>query len=132
MRQYRAACRTGCSSCEARTPRHTGPRSFSAVTFAVAASACCDLRLLVPARKCEGFGVFLLVEAMPQKAKAVIEVEPKAIAMDKTVADLNIEHFKKLSETETDPVKRQTLQYGRSICTALLQIGPITPTIRKW
>jgi hypothetical protein len=59
-------------------------------------------------------------------------VEPKAIAMDKTVADLNIEHFKKLSETETDPVKRQTLQYGRSICTALLQIGPITPTIRKW
>jgi len=27
--------------------------------------------------------------------------------MDKTVADLNIEHFKKLLETETDPVKRQ-------------------------
>ncbi|SIO44452.1 hypothetical protein SAMN05443247_05454 [Bradyrhizobium erythrophlei] len=30
--------------------------------------------------------------------------------MDKTVADLNIQHFKKLLETETDPVKRQTLQ----------------------
>ena len=30
--------------------------------------------------------------------------------MDKTVADLNIAHFKKLLETETDPVKRQTIQ----------------------
>jgi hypothetical protein len=30
--------------------------------------------------------------------------------MDKTVAELNIQHFKKLLETETDPVKRQTLQ----------------------
>ncbi len=30
--------------------------------------------------------------------------------MDKTVADLNIEHFKKLLETETDPVRRRTLQ----------------------
>jgi hypothetical protein len=30
--------------------------------------------------------------------------------MDKTVADLNIAHFKNLLETETDSVKRQTLQ----------------------
>lgn len=30
--------------------------------------------------------------------------------MDKTVADLNIEHFKKLLVAETDPVKRQTIQ----------------------
>jgi hypothetical protein len=31
-------------------------------------------------------------------------------AMDKTVADLNIEHFKKLLAAETDPVKRQTIE----------------------
>ena len=30
--------------------------------------------------------------------------------MDKTVADLNIEHYKKLLATETDPAKRQTIQ----------------------
>jgi hypothetical protein len=30
--------------------------------------------------------------------------------MDKTVADLNIEHFKKLLAAETDPVKRQTIE----------------------
>lgn len=30
--------------------------------------------------------------------------------MDKTVADLNISHFKRLLESETDPVKRQTLE----------------------
>ena len=30
--------------------------------------------------------------------------------MDKTVADLNIAHFKKLLETETDPAKRQTIE----------------------
>jgi hypothetical protein len=30
--------------------------------------------------------------------------------MDKTVADLNIEHFKKLLTAETDPVKRQTIE----------------------
>lgn len=30
--------------------------------------------------------------------------------MDKTVADLNIEHFKNLLVAETDPVKRQTIQ----------------------
>ena len=30
--------------------------------------------------------------------------------MDRTVADLNIAHFKKLLETETDPVKRETLK----------------------
>ena len=30
--------------------------------------------------------------------------------MDKTVADLNIAHFKRLLETETDPVKRQTVE----------------------
>ena len=30
--------------------------------------------------------------------------------MDKTVADLNIAHFKKLLETETDSVKRQTIE----------------------
>jgi hypothetical protein len=31
-------------------------------------------------------------------------------AMDKTVAQLNIEHFKKLLASETDPVKRQTIE----------------------
>jgi hypothetical protein len=30
--------------------------------------------------------------------------------MDKTVAELNIQHFKQLLETETDPVKKQTIQ----------------------
>jgi hypothetical protein len=30
--------------------------------------------------------------------------------LDKTVADLNIAHFKQLLETETDPVKRQTIE----------------------
>ena len=30
--------------------------------------------------------------------------------MDKTVADLNIAHFKRLLENETDPVKRQTIE----------------------
>jgi hypothetical protein len=30
--------------------------------------------------------------------------------MDKTVADLNIEHFKKLLVAETDPVKRQMIE----------------------
>ncbi|HVI68493.1 MAG TPA: hypothetical protein VM910_38855, partial [Bradyrhizobium sp.] len=35
--------------------------------------------------------------------------EPRR-AMDKTVADLNIKHFKKLLASETDPVKRQTIE----------------------
>ncbi len=30
--------------------------------------------------------------------------------MDRTAADLNIAHFKKLLETETDPAKRQTIE----------------------
>jgi hypothetical protein len=30
--------------------------------------------------------------------------------VDKTVADLNIAHFKQLLETETDPVKRQAIE----------------------
>jgi hypothetical protein len=30
--------------------------------------------------------------------------------VDKTVAVLNIAHFKRLLETETDPVKRQTIE----------------------
>jgi hypothetical protein len=30
--------------------------------------------------------------------------------MDRTVADLNIAHFRKLLATETDPVKRQTIE----------------------
>jgi hypothetical protein len=30
--------------------------------------------------------------------------------MDKTVADLNIERFKKLLAIETDPLKRQTIE----------------------
>jgi hypothetical protein len=30
--------------------------------------------------------------------------------MDRTVADLNIAHFKKLLEAETDAVKRETLK----------------------
>ena len=29
--------------------------------------------------------------------------------MDRSVADLNVQRFKKLLESETDPVKRQTL-----------------------
>jgi hypothetical protein len=31
-------------------------------------------------------------------------------AVDKTVADLNIAHFRKLLAAETDPVKRQTIE----------------------
>jgi hypothetical protein len=31
------------------------------------------------------------------------------MAMDRTVADLNIEHFKKMLASETDPERRQTL-----------------------
>ena len=31
-------------------------------------------------------------------------------AMDKTVADLNIEHFRKMLAVETDPAKRQTIE----------------------
>ena len=31
-------------------------------------------------------------------------------AMDRTVADLNIAHFKNLLATETDPAKRQTIE----------------------
>ena len=30
--------------------------------------------------------------------------------MDRTVADLNIAHFKKLLAAETDPAKRQTIE----------------------
>ena len=30
--------------------------------------------------------------------------------MDRTVADLNIAHFRKLLATETDPAKRQTIE----------------------
>jgi len=30
--------------------------------------------------------------------------------MDKTVADLNIEHYRRLLAVETDPVKRQTIE----------------------
>ena len=30
--------------------------------------------------------------------------------MDRTVAELNIQHFKQLLETEADPVKKQTIQ----------------------
>jgi len=30
--------------------------------------------------------------------------------MDRTVADLNIEHFKKLLAAETDPAKRETIR----------------------
>lgn len=30
--------------------------------------------------------------------------------MDRTVADLNIEHFKKLLAIETDPIKRHTIE----------------------
>lgn len=30
--------------------------------------------------------------------------------MDRTVADLNIAHFRKLLSTEADPIKRQTLE----------------------
>jgi len=35
---------------------------------------------------------------------------PKRQVVDKTVADLNIAHFKRLLETETDPAKRQTIE----------------------
>ena len=34
---------------------------------------------------------------------------PKQV-MDRTVADLNIEHFRKLLASETDPAKRQTIE----------------------
>ncbi len=34
--------------------------------------------------------------------------------MDKTVARLNIEHFRTLLERETDPSKRQTLESSAS------------------
>jgi hypothetical protein len=34
---------------------------------------------------------------------------PEAV-VDRTVANLNIEHFRKLLSTETDPVKRQTIE----------------------
>jgi len=30
--------------------------------------------------------------------------------MDRTVADLNIAHFKKLLESETEPAKRETIE----------------------
>jgi hypothetical protein len=30
--------------------------------------------------------------------------------VDRTVADLNIAHYRKLLSTETDPVKRQTIE----------------------
>jgi hypothetical protein len=30
--------------------------------------------------------------------------------VDRTVADLNIEHYRKLLTAETDPVKRQTIE----------------------
>lgn len=34
----------------------------------------------------------------------------KRQVVDKTVADLNIAHFRKLLETEIDPAKRQTIE----------------------
>jgi len=35
---------------------------------------------------------------------------PSEAAVDKTVADLNIAHFRKLLLTEVDPAKRQTIE----------------------
>jgi len=43
--------------------------------------------------------------------------------MDKTVADLNIAHFKRLLETETDPVKRQTIE--RLLSDEQAKIAPV-------
>jgi hypothetical protein len=36
--------------------------------------------------------------------------EPQRQAVDRTVADLNIAHFKKLLAAKTDSVKRQTIE----------------------
>jgi hypothetical protein len=38
------------------------------------------------------------------------QMEQRRWSMDKTVADLNIVHFRKLLAVETDPVKRRTIQ----------------------
>lgn len=43
--------------------------------------------------------------------------------MDRTVADLNIEHFRKLLLAEVDPVKRQTLE--RLLAEELAKLEPV-------
>jgi hypothetical protein len=48
--------------------------------------------------------------------------------MDKTVADLNIEHFKKLLAAETDPVKRQTIERLLAEEEAKLAIAQVDKT----
>ena len=38
------------------------------------------------------------------------DLQPQEAIVDKTVADLNIAHFKKLLSTEADPDKRRTIE----------------------
>lgn len=48
--------------------------------------------------------------------------------MDRTVAELNIEHFKRLLAVETDPAKRQTIERLLAEEQAkLLRGGPVKP-----
>lgn len=47
------------------------------------------------------------------------------------MADLNIAHFKKLLETETDPVKRETLQRLLATEEAKLAQANEKPTDRR-
>jgi hypothetical protein len=48
--------------------------------------------------------------------------------MDKTVADMNIEHFKKLLAAETDPVKRQTIERLLAAEEAKLAVATVNKT----
>jgi hypothetical protein len=52
---------------------------------------------------------FIPIGFMPDNASLRTN-RGKRRAMDKTVVDLNIEHYKKLLATETEPTKRQTIQ----------------------
>lgn len=51
--------------------------------------------------------------------------------MDRTVAELNIEHFKRLLAVETDPAKRQTIERlmaEEKAKAKLSRTSPIAPT----
>lgn len=50
------------------------------------------------------------VERIPRQVARWLRANLSGVTMDKTVADLNIAHFRKLLSTEADPVKRQTLE----------------------
>jgi hypothetical protein len=45
-----------------------------------------------------------------QTARLPVTRRSSEAIVDRTVADLNIEHFKKLLSTEVDPVKRRTIE----------------------